>query len=109
MFVSHLIDSDGEFSKDLRGIRASMRIDDAMKEGQVVRSIRGELLVLRDDEDYDRLCRAAQQPTVGYPLRPARLCEGFIVAIKDATSEPPGQPAAQPVELEPPSSANAAS
>lgn len=111
-FVRYLVNNDARFNAGGPGIRAGMRVEEALDKA------RSDVIELKPDL-WELLRAAAEQPTnvrgepIGYPAlvdeqgRPrlslARQCLVFIDAIGVATDDPPKTPEADATE---PASAN---
>jgi hypothetical protein len=82
---AYLSDSDNEFNSDLKGTKSSMRIDTA------IRNAKKESLsyLVLEEEDWKRLKNAAEKPSAGYPIRPAKRIQPFIEAVINASDSPP--------------------
>jgi hypothetical protein len=78
VFVGALLNSDDRFNSNGRGIRAAVRIEQALKE-----CVDADSLKLEDD-DHALLAQVIEAPTGGYPVRPSRFCVTFIDAIVKA-------------------------
>lgn len=82
-FLYWLINTDREFNVDGVSIRAAMRVEKAIKrafdpESQVN-------CIELEEQDYDRLKRAAENPSQGgYPATPARAVLPWVDAIAAA-------------------------
>jgi hypothetical protein len=74
-FVTYLLNSCKAFSEDGAGLRAGVRIEDALEstEGCVIR-----------EDDWQRLKTCSVSPGVPYPCTPARAVVPYIDAIEDA-------------------------
>jgi hypothetical protein len=99
LFVSHLVNTDDKFNNSGPGIRAGMRVEEAVK--------KGDDLVELDESDWALLKEVAENPSKGYPAlyfvgadeKPEKLYFGkrllpFIDAINEATDTKP-EPATQ--------------
>ncbi len=81
----YLSDTDIEFNRDLKGTKSSIRIDTEIRKAK-----KENLKVLTlDDEDWKRLKKAAEEPSNGYPLRPAKRIKPFIDTLIEASDSPP--------------------
>jgi len=74
-FVTYLLNSCKEFSGDSAGLRAGVRIEESVGDGDEV--------TLRED-DWAKLKACALNPGVPYPCSPARAVVPYIDAIEDA-------------------------
>lgn len=93
-YVAHLLDTDQRFNASGKGIRAAVRIEDAVR--------RGGLVELEED-DWATLRAANEAPTAGYPalirqddsgkaigtIPMGRQLLPFVNAIEEARSERP--------------------
>lgn len=76
-FVLFILNGDARFNADGVGIRSGWRIEQAFRaapEGDVA----------LEEADHARLKEAAEKPSAGYPLSPARSCLPFVEAIVNA-------------------------
>jgi hypothetical protein len=74
-FVTYLLNSCKEFDGDAAGLRAGVRIEEAVGSGAEV--------ALRED-DWQKLKACATNPGVPYPCNPARAVVPYIDAIENA-------------------------
>lgn len=86
-FVRYYVDNDTRFNSDGKGIRASVRIDAALRD-----PVCGHWAFFPDD--LSMLVEALESPRMmpgfaPFPLRPARLCAPFIEALSQASDERP--------------------
>jgi hypothetical protein len=94
--VLWLVNNDDRFNRSGPGIRAGLRIEDALKEYE------GKGYVGLSDEHYQLLAAAVEEPTAGYPplaatmpdgrsqpVRTARVWLPFIDAIREAKDTAP--------------------
>ena len=91
-FIKVLLNTDDRFNKTGPGIRSAAKI-----EKSVVRSEEDkQLFIALEDADHELLAQAAESPSAGYPVSPARFCLPFVEAIKDALKELPKSAAKEP-------------
>ena len=81
-FVTWLLNTDREFNTDGVSIRSAMRIENALNASD---SNEEAPMVQLDEQDWERLKRAAEAPSQGgYPVQPARGALPWIDAIVSA-------------------------
>jgi hypothetical protein len=81
-FVTWLLNTDREFNIDGVSIRSAMRIENALNAST---SDDEAATVQLDEQDWERLKRAAESPSQGgYPVQPARGALPWIDAITGA-------------------------
>ena len=84
--IKYWLNNDARFNSDGSGIRASMRIENALDASP-------DVLALKTDPDYKLLLEVADKPDCrnmpAYPLSPARRCESVMSAIREGTTEKP--------------------
>ena len=80
-FVRALIDSDRQFVSDAAGLKASLRIEEALE--------KADRFLQLEESDWSRLRQASDTPTAGFPLQPARRLLPFINAIQNASEKQP--------------------
>lgn len=79
--VRWLLDSDKRFVSDAPGIRAAVRIETQLA--------KADRFLALEDGDWVKLKEAAESPSVGYPLSPARRLAPFLDAISNAGERQP--------------------
>ncbi len=80
-FVTWLVDSDTNFTRDSAGLRSGRRVTSAVDSASV-----GDECEL-EAPDWRLLCDSAKAPSQGYPVRPPRLALPYIDAIEAAKGE----------------------
>ncbi len=85
--IAYHVNTDQKFNSDGPGLRASVRVDQAITASQ------GCDCVALKDEDWQLLCAVIEQPSSGYLLRPARALQMFFDAIVGASEERPTEQA----------------
>lgn len=80
-FLTAMINVDQRFNASGAGIRASVRIEAALKAS-------ADLPVLSlEESDWTLLVAALREPSTGYPVMPARILLPFIDAVEAADAE----------------------
>jgi len=77
-FINFLLNLDERFNKDGIGARSAFRIEKACK-------VEGDIKL--ETNDWTKLKEAAEKPSNGYGISPARLVAPFLEAIEEAKEE----------------------
>ncbi len=77
-FVCSLLNGDERFNRTGAGIRRAMRIERALE------ATKGKAEMVLDEADWFELNEAAENPSAGYSITPARQLVPFIEAIAAA-------------------------
>ena len=93
--VGWAINSDKRFNATGQGIRVSVRIDAALKKSNDNKS---HFIALQED-DWKLLCEMLEEPSEGFPFRPARNLMPFIEEVKAATEVEPPAPVVESIDL----------
>jgi hypothetical protein len=78
-FIRWTLATHSNFNSDASGIRASARLERHIEKAEMPEEI------LLDEEDWQRLRVAVENPQGGYPIRPGSRLLPFVDAITSAT------------------------
>lgn len=91
--VRYWLNNDARFNSDGPGIRASIRVEQALDASV-------EVFALKTDPDYKLLLEVMDKPDCrgmpAYPLSPARRCDKVMQAIREGTTEKPKKAEVKP-------------
>lgn len=90
--IAFAVNNDKRFNATGPAIRMSVRLAQVLDE-----SGESDVLAL-DDEIWRVLCEAVEDPSEGYPFRPARIILPMIEDVKNATAERPKEEPAPATE-----------